>query len=118
MNVVVQGDEVETPTLKELCRLSHGQSIERISDEAFRVNLADPASKKEVSAHCAKARLDFGFVAEGRKLADFALLAMDTDSTLSSIECIDEIADFAGRKSEVAAVTAAAMRGEIDWPES
>jgi phosphoserine phosphatase len=43
---------------------------------------------------------------------------MDLDSTLISIECIDEIADFAGRKDEVAAVTAAAMRGEIDWPES
>jgi phosphoserine phosphatase len=43
---------------------------------------------------------------------------MDMDSTLISIECIDEIADFAGRKAEVAAVTAAAMRGEIDWPES
>jgi phosphoserine phosphatase len=40
------------------------------------------------------------------------------DSTLISIECIDEIADFAGRKAEVAAVTEAAMRGEIDWPES
>jgi phosphoserine phosphatase len=40
------------------------------------------------------------------------------DSTLISIECIDEIADFAGRKAEVAAVTASAMRGEIDWPES
>src|SRR5207237_8246534 len=34
------------------------------------------------------------------------------------IECSDEIADFAGRKAEVAAVTASAMRGEIDWPES
>jgi phosphoserine phosphatase len=43
---------------------------------------------------------------------------MDMDSTLISIECIDEIADFAGRKGEVAAVTASAMRGEIDWPES
>src|SRR5258706_12148462 len=43
---------------------------------------------------------------------------MDMDSTLISIECIDEIADFAGRKAEVAAVTASAMRGEIDWPES
>jgi phosphoserine phosphatase len=40
------------------------------------------------------------------------------DSTLICIECIDEIADFAGRKAEVAAVTASAMRGEIDWPES
>jgi len=64
------------------------------------------------------ARLDFGFVEEGRTLADFKLLAMDMDSTLISIECIDEIADFAGRKAEVAAVTASAMRGEIDWPES
>jgi phosphoserine phosphatase len=43
---------------------------------------------------------------------------MDMDSTLISIECIDEIADFAGRKAEVAAVTESAMRGEIDWPES
>src|SRR6185436_9629777 len=66
----------------------------------------------------AKAHLDFGFVEEGRKLADFGLLAMDMDSTLIGIECIDEIADFAGRKKEVADVTAAAMRGEIDWPES
>ncbi len=106
MNLVVQGEEVETPDLKELCRLSHGQSIERISDEAFRITHADPAAKKEVSAHCAKAKLDFGFVGEGRTLADFALLAMDMDSTLISIECIDEIADFAGRKAEVA------------WPES
>ena len=66
----------------------------------------------------AAAHLDWGFVEEGRKLSDFALLAMDMDSTLISIECIDEIADFAGRKAEVAAVTASAMRGEIDWPES
>ena len=43
---------------------------------------------------------------------------MDMDSTLIAIECIDEIADFAGRKAEVAAVTASALRGEIDWPES
>jgi len=71
-----------------------------------------------VAAHCAQAKLDWGFVEEGRRLADFRLLAMDMDSTLISIECIDEIADFAGRKAEVAAVTASAMRGEIDWPES
>jgi phosphoserine phosphatase len=71
-----------------------------------------------VGAYCAGAKLDFGFVREGATLGDFALLAMDMDSTLISIECIDEIADFAGRKAEVAAVTAAAMRGEIDWPES
>jgi phosphoserine phosphatase len=43
---------------------------------------------------------------------------MDMDSTLITIECIDEIADFVGKKNEVAAITASAMRGEIDWPES
>lgn len=53
-----------------------------------------------------------------RKLGEFRLLAMDMDSTLITIECIDEIADFVGRKAEVAAVTEAAMRGEIDWPTS
>ncbi len=52
------------------------------------------------------------------KFSDFRLLVMDMDSTLITIECIDEIADFAGKKSEVAAITAAAMRGDMDWPAS
>jgi phosphoserine phosphatase len=51
-------------------------------------------------------------------LSQFRLLAMDMDSTLITIECIDEIADFVGKKNAVAAITAAAMRGEIDWPTS
>ncbi|HUL95770.1 MAG TPA: phosphoserine phosphatase SerB [Usitatibacter sp.] len=118
MNLVIQGDDVATRDLKELHRLARGEAIERIGDEAFRITRADAAARAEVAARCAKARLDWGFVAEGARLAGFALLAMDMDSTLISIECIDEIADFAGRKAEVAAVTAAAMRGEIDWPES
>ena len=50
---------------------------------------------------------------------DFGLIAFDMDSTLINIECIDEIADAAGRKSEVAAITEAAMRGEItDFKDS
>src|SRR5205085_8303539 len=75
-------------------------------------------SAVEVAQRCTPAHLDWGFVEERRVLRDFRLLAMDMDSTLICIECIDEIADFAGRKAEVAAVTASAMRGEIDWPES
>ena len=118
MNLVIQGDDVATPALKELHRISRGSGIERISDEAFRIANADPATRAQVAQYAAKAKLDFGFVEEGRVLGDFRLLAMDMDSTLISIECIDEIADFAGRKAEVAAVTEAAMRGEIDWPES
>ena len=53
------------------------------------------------------------------KLGDFKLIAFDMDSTLINIECVDEIADAAGRKAEVAAITEAAMRGEItDYKES
>jgi len=52
-------------------------------------------------------------------LKHFKLIAFDMDSTLINIECIDEIADAAGRKAEVAAITEAAMRGEItDFKES
>jgi phosphoserine phosphatase len=52
-------------------------------------------------------------------LKDFKLIAFDMDSTLINIECVDEIADAVGRKEEVAAITEAAMRGEIaDYKES
>ncbi len=118
MNLVIQGHDVSTPDLKALHALSRGTAIERVSDTAFRITNADASARDAVAAHCVQAKLDWGFVEVGRKLSDFRLLAMDMDSTLISIECIDEIADFAGRKAEVAAVTAAAMRGEIDWPES
>ena len=53
------------------------------------------------------------------RLADFKLIAFDMDSTLINIECVDEIADAVDRKEEVAAITEAAMRGEIaDYKES
>ena len=52
-------------------------------------------------------------------LKDFKLIAFDMDSTLINIECVDEIAEAAGRKAEVAAITEAAMRGEIkDYKDS
>jgi phosphoserine phosphatase len=56
---------------------------------------------------------------DGRRLRDFKLIAFDMDSTLINIECVDEIADAAGRKAEVSAITEAAMRGEItDYKDS
>ena len=58
-------------------------------------------------------------IATPLRLADFGLAAFDMDSTLISIECVDEIAAAAGKKAEVAAITEAAMRGEIaDYKES
>jgi phosphoserine phosphatase len=56
---------------------------------------------------------------QAKRLSDFGLIALDMDSTLITIECIDEIADLAGKKAEVAAITQAAMRGEsTDFKDS
>ena len=63
-------------------------------------------------------QLDWAVMPAGRSLKDFKLVVFDMDSTLINIECIDELADFAGRKAEVSAITEAAMRGELDYRES
>jgi phosphoserine phosphatase len=46
------------------------------------------------------------------------LLVADMDSTMITVECIDELADYVGLKTEVSAVTEAAMRGELDFAEA
>lgn len=58
-------------------------------------------------------------IAPPLSLSSYKLIAFDMDSTLINIECVDEIADAAGRKAEVAAITEAAMQGVItDYKES
>jgi phosphoserine phosphatase len=114
--LVIQGEEVETPDLKEIAKLSGASRIEGIGNNAFHVH--DYKTKDGVAEYCAKAKLDFAFVPQPRKLSDFGLVAMDMDSTLITIECIDEIADLQGVKPQVAAITASAMRGEIEYHES
>jgi phosphoserine phosphatase len=64
-------------------------------------------------------KTDLCFLKAGLISRDLQVLAMDMDSTLINIECIDEIADFTGKKSAVAQITEATMRGEIkDFKES
>ena len=114
--LVIQGLEVETPDLKAIAKLSGASRIENIGNNAFRLH--DYKLKHGVAEYCAKAQLDFAFVPVPRKLSDFGLVAMDMDSTLITIEVIDEIADLHGIKPQVAAITASAMRGEIEYHES
>lgn len=66
----------------------------------------------------ANEQLDWAIVPADRTLNDFKLVVFDMDSTLINIECIDELADFAGRKAEVSEITEAAMRGEMDYRDS
>ena len=114
--LVIQGLEVETPDLKAIAKLCGGSRIENVGNNAF--HLHDYKTQDGVADYCAKAKLDFAFVPVPRKLSDFRLLVMDMDSTLITIETIDELADLVGRKAEVATITAQAMRGEIEYDES
>ncbi len=71
---------------------------------------------REIAAHY---QTDLAFLSAGFKPQDIKILAMDMDSTLINIECIDEIADFTGKKAAVSEITEATMRGEIkDFKES
>jgi phosphoserine phosphatase len=114
--LVIQGLEVETPDLKEIAKLSGSTRIENTGSNAFRLH--GYKLKHGVAEYCARAQLDFAFVQIPRKLSDFGLVAMDMDSTLITIECIDEMADLQGIKPQVAAITASTMRGEIEYHES
>lgn len=69
--------------------------------------------KVQLQALVASYNTDCVWLKAGSQFEDYKLLAMDMDSTLITIECIDEIADYCGKKAEVAAITEAAMRGEI-----
>jgi phosphoserine phosphatase len=57
-------------------------------------------------------------IAQGTEHRQKRLLVTDMDSTIITIECIDEIADFAGVKDKVAGITERAMRGELDFPSA
>ena len=116
MNLIIQGTEVATPDLKQLAKLAGASAIEAITPTAFR--LCNAAANAGIAPYCERAELDFAYVPEERKLADFRLAVLDMDSTLVAIETIDEIADMVGAKPKVAAITAAAMRGELDYAQS
>ena len=118
MNLIVQGKDIPTPTLKQLAKLTSATAIEAVSLTAFRLVAANDSQRAEVTAFCDAHALDCGWVPAGRRTSDFGLLVMDMDSTLITIECIDEIADMQGLKPQVSAITEAAMRGEIDFAES
>ncbi|MHB1676632.1 MAG: phosphoserine phosphatase SerB [Sulfuriferula sp.] len=117
-NLIIQGKQITTPTLKHLAQLSGAESIQAINPLAFRLTNANDHKQDEIAASCTEAQLDYGFIPASRRLDDFKLAAMDMDSTLIAIECIDEVADMTGLKTEVAAITQSAMRGEIDFTES
>ena len=117
MNLIIQASQaIATAHLDHLASLAQSTQREQITEHAYRITGAQEHAG--IASYCLANQLDYGFVPPSRKLADFGLVVMDMDSTLISIECIDEIADMQGLKPQVAAITEAAMRGEIDFAES
>ena len=117
MNLVVQHPDLSDATVQAVSAQLAAPAARRAPGFArwSGVGLDRDAVRALGEAH----GVDAGLVPAGQRLADFRLMAFDMDSTLITIECIDEIADFIGRKAEVAAITEAAMRGEItDFKES
>jgi len=116
MNLVVQGAALAPDALAEIAALAGASRTVALGTSAWR--LAGATEVARVEPWCAQRHLDAAWVPEGRRLADLRLLAIDMDSTLVTVESIDEMGDMLGIRQQVAAITAQAMRGEIDYPES
>jgi phosphoserine phosphatase len=118
--LILQSPEAGQAVLAQIAALARPSSTTAVHAHALRCDGVDftPELKAEVEAAAHAAGIDATFVDADRTLADFKLVAMDMDSTLITIECIDEIADMQGLKPQVSAITEAAMRGELDFSES
>lgn len=114
MILVVPGPRPDGATLDRLLDLARAESRSETTGGALCLEGVQ-ASAEALRGFCEEARLDFALLPTRRRLADFGLFVTDMDSTLITIECIDEIADMQGLKAEVAAITEAAMRGELDF---
>lgn len=118
--LILQGPQADQALLAQIATLASPASTTAIHAHALRCDGFDftPALKEQIEAAAHAAQVDATFIDAHRSLADFKLVAMDMDSTLITIECIDEIADMQGLKPQVSAITEAAMRGELDFSES
>jgi len=116
LNLVVQGPGMTARLAEDAARLAQCAAPEPISATAWRLRGVPRSTTLE--AWCAAHRVDCAWVPEDRRLAELRLLAIDMDSTLITIECVDEIGALLGRRQEIAAITEEAMRGDIPYAES
>src|SRR5476649_1833728 len=100
MNLVVQGGEVSPDELARLAALTGAAGMVDLGPQAWR--LVDAGDHPSIAPFCTRRRLDFAWIPDGRRLCDMRLVALDMDSTLITIECIDEIGDLFGIRDQVA----------------
>ena len=95
-----------------------GTSVQFVQTAQHSYYLANQTALPVVQEFCAAQKIDCSYVQDTHLLKNFGLCVMDMDSTLISIECIDEIADMVGIKPQIAAITERAMLGELDFAQS
>ena len=120
-NLVIQTPGLSAQIIEQAAAIAEAQGVVRLGTSAVRLLAVseETAIRQEIRAWGEQNLIDTAFVPAGTRFADCKVLAMDMDSTLINIECIDEIAAFGGVKEQVASITEAAMRGEIkDFAES
>src|SRR5947209_13908503 len=103
MNLILQGPTAQRHIVEQIAALARPRAIVAIGEHAYRcqdISYNDEV-KSQIDMAAWAAQLDYAFIERGRSLADFKLVVMDMDSTLITIECIDEIADMHGLKSQV-----------------
>ena len=115
MKLVVQGAPLAPDTLDALRQAAGATAATPLGTDATRLDNAHHTL--QLAAMCRDRGLDCSATLE-RRLIDYGLFVTDMDSTLINIECIDELADLAGVKAQVADITEAAMRGEMDFGAS
>lgn len=113
---LLQGPRLDADLAREVAQRLHG-TLEARADH-YRVHGAQAAAPEWLKELRETLSCDINPLPAEFSPADVRLLITDMDSTLINIECIDEIADFAGLKPQVAAITEAAMRGELDFEQS
>ena len=118
-HIILQAPRLMAADIERLAAVACAGGVQELGPTAVRLLDVDPDTREETLTEAARLRMDAAWLDTVHRLGDCKVLAMDMDSTLVNIECIDEIADAVGRKAEVSAITEAAMRGEIkDFSES
>ena len=120
-NLVIQSPALSGDLIEHAAAIAEASGVKRLGTTAARILgvSTEPSIREEIRLWGERVNIDTAYVSAGARLSDCKILAMDMDSTLINIECIDEIAAFGGVKEQVASITEAAMRGEIkDFSES
>jgi phosphoserine phosphatase len=112
-----ENPEIDASLLDRLTDAVKGSTARMLAPgAAYDIGVATPPEAdafKEAAVIASEAGVDINLVSSTARLKK--LLIADMDSTIIEQECIDELAEYAGKRAEISAITERAMRGELDF---